>query len=109
MKTDEFENLVKKAGFNKKEIETFKQIESLSEGFIQEFEDYFGAMALMDENDTPFILPPEEVQGQINFALTNNNIKVGINPEEPHMLIVGQTGSGKTTLILRILSEILKQ
>lgn len=108
MKIEDFEELAKIAGLNKEEIETFKIIESLSEGSINGLTDYLQAEILANENQTPFIMPSEEVQGEINFALSQGNKKIGINPEEPHVLIAGMTGAGKTTLLLRILAEILK-
>lgn len=109
MKIEEFEEFAKKAGLSKDEIETFKAIESLFEGSINDLNDYLQAEILANENQTPFIMPSEEVQGEINFALTQDNQKVGINQDEPHMLIAGMTKAGKTTLLLRIFTEILNQ
>ncbi len=108
MKIEEFEALAKKAGFDKKQMEAFKFLGYVSEDLLGTVEKYLQAKILTQPNQTPFMNPTEDVEGKINFAVTQNNLKVGINPEEPHMLIVGQTGTGKSTLLLRILTEILK-
>jgi len=108
MEKKELEKLAKRAGLNKQEMETLVTLESLSKGITSRLTTFLEAKILVQENVTPFVNPTDDVQGLINFALTQNSQEVGINPEEPHMLIVGQTGAGKTTLLLRILSEILK-
>ena len=108
MKIEEFEELAKKAGLDKDEIETIKTIEALSKGFADKFSIFLEVKCLAGENTTPFVEPCIAAQGEINFALSQGNKKIGINPEEPHMLIAGMTGAGKTTLLLRILAEILK-
>ena len=55
----------------------------------------------------PFMIPDSRTNGLINFALTEQNLPVGINPDECHFLIAGQTGSGKSTLLKIIFSQAL--
>jgi polynucleotide 5'-kinase involved in rRNA processing len=55
----------------------------------------------------PFDIPDATVDGLIRFALTEQGIPCGINPEECHCLICGQTGCGKSTLLKIIFAEAL--
>jgi hypothetical protein len=45
---------------------------------------------------SPFPKPSNEVNGELIFAITENNKPVGINLNEVHTLIVGSSNSGKT-------------
>jgi len=56
---------------------------------------------------SPFNKPDCSVDGLIKFGKTENNIPVGINLEECHILITGQTGCGKTTLFKIIFAQAL--
>ena len=46
---------------------------------------------------SPFNVPDGSVDGKIRFAMTEQGMPIGINPEECHVLIAGQTGCGKST------------
>jgi polynucleotide 5'-kinase involved in rRNA processing len=108
MKIEEFEKLAKKAGLDKKQIEEMKLLAVFSEDLLHRFKPYLEARALLQANQTPFMNPSDDAKGLINFAVSQEEKEIGVFPEEPHMLIVGMTRSGKTTLLLRILSQILK-
>ena len=56
---------------------------------------------------SPFSKPDERVDGIFRFAITENNIPVGINPEECHFLVAGQTGCGKSTLLKILFTQAL--
>ena len=65
------------------------------------------AVAVSKMFTSPFEKPDDSVDGLIKFALTENNIPIGINPEECHCLICGQTGCGKSTLLKILFSQAL--
>jgi hypothetical protein len=55
----------------------------------------------------PFKEHDEKVDGQIRFAVTEQGLPVGFNPEEPHCLLAGQTNCGKSVLINSILAQAM--
>lgn len=57
----------------------------------------------------PFKEPDASVDGLIKFALTTEKIPVGVNLDEPHVLIGGQTGSGKTVLLIIMQAQAIIQ
>lgn len=65
------------------------------------------AVAVSKMFTSPFEKPDDSVDGLIKFALTENNIPIGLNPEECHCLICGQTGCGKSTLLKILFSQAL--
>lgn len=56
----------------------------------------------------PFSNPDENVNGVIKFALTENNMPIGLNPDDYSCLIAGMPGTGKTTLLLLLFSQAMK-
>ena len=49
---------------------------------------------------SPFEFPDENVRGQIQFGVSENNIPIGFNINELHSLIVGAPGTGKTIMMI---------
>jgi energy-coupling factor transporter ATP-binding protein EcfA2 len=56
---------------------------------------------------SPFESPDDSVNELIKFMTTENNMPVGFNPLDCHVLIAGQTGCGKSTLLKIIFTQIL--
>jgi hypothetical protein len=64
---------------------------------------------LSNSGKSPFELPESSETTPINLAISENNQKIGMYPQECHCLIAGQTGMGKTTLLNLIFSQALLQ
>lgn len=65
------------------------------------------AVAVSKMFRAPFEYPDENVGGPINFARTENNLPVGLFPDDYSCLIAGMPGTGKTTLLLRLFSQAM--
>ena len=98
---------LKKAGILNSNTAKFLISAHLSPESSEKYEMLNNAILFSKMISSPFDKPDESVDAIIRFAITENNIPVGINPEECHFLIAGQTGCGKSTLLKIIFTRVL--
>jgi len=58
---------------------------------------------------SPFPKPFSEVSGELEFAVTETGLPVGLNLSEVHTLIAGSSKSGKTVCLEILIGEAIKK